>query len=90
MLPFALMLAKLPGWVIDDAASIRAEVAEWRQLSEAERWRLAVLCSRDALWAIRASGEAGRILERTDPLPSHTVEALARLRREAGWGGGDP
>jgi hypothetical protein len=83
------MLADLPGWVIDNAASVRAEVAEWRHLSEAELWRLAVLCSRDTIWAIRASGEASRILERVDPLPSDTVEALARLRRQAGWAGGD-
>jgi hypothetical protein len=31
------MLTKLPGWVVEDAASVRAEVAEWVGLSPAER-----------------------------------------------------
>lgn len=84
------MLDRLPGWVVDDDASVRAEVAEWRDLTPAERWRLAVLCSRDVMWAARASGHAARILDAVDPLPDSTVAALARLRRQAGWGHGDP
>ncbi|HEX4476754.1 MAG TPA: hypothetical protein VGL84_06510 [Gaiellaceae bacterium] len=81
------MLAKLPGWVVDDATSVRREVAEWRDLTVAERWRLAQLCSRDAMWAARASGDANRVLDYVEPLPESTVRALARLRRESGWGG---
>jgi hypothetical protein len=38
------------------------------------------------MWAIRASGMAGRILEHVDPLPESTVRALERLRSRAGWG----
>ena len=83
------MLAGLPRWVVDDAASVQAEVAEWRGLTAAERWRLAVVCARDAMWAVRASGHAQRILEHVDPLPDSTVRALARLRRAQGWGDGD-
>ena len=83
------MLATLPGWVIDDVASVRAEVAEWQDLTVAERWRLAVLCTRDAAWAVRASGEPTRVLEHVDPLPESSVRALERLRRRAGWGDGD-
>jgi hypothetical protein len=83
------VLAKLPGWVIDDDASVMEEVAEWRDLSKAELWRLAVLCSRDAIWAVRASADPERVLAYEDPLPESTLEALARLRREAGWGRGD-
>ena len=82
------MLAKLPGWVVDDEASVRAEVADWRGLTAAERWRLAVLCTRDAMWAARASGNAERILDAVDPLPPSTVSALVRLRARAGWGDG--
>jgi hypothetical protein len=80
------MLPSLPGWVIDDVASVREEVEEWLGTTEAERWHLAKACARDAIWAIRASGMAGRILEHVDPLPESTVRALERLRSRAGWG----
>lgn len=79
------MLTKLPGWVVDDESSVRAEVAEWVGLSAPARWRLARACARDAMWAARASGMRQRILDQSDPLPESTVVALARLRREAGW-----
>ena len=80
------MLPKLPGWVIDDATSVREEVAEWAGTTDAERWRLAILCSRDAMWAAAASGNRERILDHVDPLPETTIQALERLRRQAGWG----
>jgi hypothetical protein len=76
------MEPKLPGWVVDNAASVREEVAEWASTTPAERWRLARLCSRDALWAARASGRLAQVLDAVDPLPESTVLALARLRRE--------
>jgi hypothetical protein len=79
------VLTKLPGWVIDDDASVREEVAEWKDLTPAQRWRLAVLCSRDAMWAARASGNPQRILDHVDSLPESTLTTLARLRKEAGW-----
>lgn len=82
------MLAKLPGWVVDDATSIREEVREWARTSPAERWKLALLCSRDAMWAARASGYRERILEHVDPVPESTRNALERLRRQTGWGSG--
>ncbi len=84
------MLAKLPGWVVDDVTSVRAEVAEWIGTTEAERWRLARLCARDTIWAVNASGHRDRILGHEDPLPESTVRALERLRRKAGWGHGRP
>jgi len=83
------VLRRLPGWVVDDVTSVRDEVAEWRAMTPAERWRLAILCSRDVMWAARASRDPERILDRIDPLPDSTVAALARLRRSAGWGDGD-
>jgi hypothetical protein len=79
------MLTKLPGWAIDNDASVREEVAEWKGKTPPELWRLARLCSRDAVWAARASGNPRRILEHVDPLPESTLVALARLRAEAGW-----
>jgi len=82
------MPVALPGWVVDDVTSVREEVAPWRDLTPAERWKLAKLCARDAMWAARASGNPQRILDRIDPLPESTVAALARLRRASGWGNG--
>ena len=78
------MLSELPGWVVDDVTSVREEVAPWAVLSVAERWRLARTCSRDAMWAARASGMRDRILGHVDPLPDSAIKALERLRREAG------
>jgi hypothetical protein len=78
-------MMRLPGWVVDDVTSVKQEVAEWRGLSQAALWDLAKRCSRDAMWAIRASGRAEQILAHEDPLPESTMRALARLRREAGW-----
>ena len=79
------MLSKLPGWVVDDDASVREEVAEWKGLTPAELWRLARHCSRDAVWAARVSGNPQRILDQVDPLPDNAVIALARLRQRSGW-----
>lgn len=82
------MPIRLPGWVVDDTTSIREEAAEWAGLTPAQRWRLAVLCSRDVMWAARASGARQRVLDQVVPLPESTVIALARLRKAAGWGNG--
>jgi len=80
------VLDELPGWVISDVESVRREVAEWALMTPAERWQLATLCSRDVMWAARASGRLEQVLATVDPVPESTRLALARLRREAGWG----
>lgn len=77
------MLDRLPGWVISDIDSVRAEVAEWRDLGAAERWRLAQACARDAMWAVAVSRDPRRVLDHSDPLPRSSREALARLREQA-------
>lgn len=84
------MLAKLPGWVVSDDESVWEDVRDLVGTTPAERWQQAVMLSRDAMWAVRASGMPERILAHEDPLPESTIEALARLRRAAGWphGGG--
>lgn len=84
------MLTRLPGWVVDNDTSVREEVAPYRELGPAARWRLFRMCARTAMWATRASGMATRILAQTDPLPDSTVAALTRLRQASGWGHGAP
>jgi hypothetical protein len=83
------VLPKLPGWVVDDVTSVKEEVAEWAAMTAAERWRLARICSRDAMWAARASRMRQRILDQVDPLPESSRQALQRLRRDARWGNGN-
>ncbi len=75
--------------MVDDVTSVRREVAPWAEMTEVERWRLARLCSRDAIWAAKASGNPERVLGYVDPLPESSIRALARLRAEAGWGDDD-
>jgi len=73
-------LAKLPGWVIDDAASVRAEVADWLHATAAERWEATRRCARAAASMLRFHEDRSRALEWIDPVPDSTVQALARLR----------
>ncbi len=80
------MLAHKPHWVVDDATSIRQEVAAWRGTTTAERWRLAELCAKDVMWAIGLHATPQRILDHVDSVPKSTETALQRLRNEAGWG----
>ena len=78
-----MRLAKLPGWVTDDATSVREEVAPYVGATAAQLWRHTEDCARDAMWAVRASPFPERVLAYEDPLPESTVLALARLRRGA-------
>lgn len=75
-----MRLEKLPGWVVDDVTSVREEVAPYVGATPAELWRHTEDCARDAMWAVRASGLAERVLAYEDPLPASTIAALARLR----------
>lgn len=82
------MLTKLPGLVVDNDTSVREEVAHLRGLSADDLWHLTIACSNDAMWATKLGGMMERGLAYVDPLPESTVSALARLRRQAGWGDG--
>lgn len=73
-------LETLPGWVISDEESVRADVARYVGMSADALWREVEDCARDAIWAIRASGFAAHVLAFEEPLPESTVAALKRLR----------
>lgn len=73
-------LAKLPGWVIDDESSVRAEVADWVNATAAERWDATRRCARAAARVLRFHADPARALEWVDPVPESTTLALARLR----------
>ena len=42
-------------WLVDDDASIRAEMAPYVNATPEELWRLTEACARDAMWALAAS-----------------------------------
>ena len=76
--PEALVAGR--GSVVDDAASVREEMAPYVGATPQELWRHTEDCARDAMWAVRASPFPERVLAYEDPLPASTIVALARLR----------
>jgi hypothetical protein len=75
-----MRLEKLPGWVVSDEQSVRADVARYVGMSPAALWREVEDCARDAMWAVRASSFPERVLAYEEPLPESSARALARLR----------
>lgn len=73
----------LPGWVIDDAESVRREAAPYVDLMPEQRAAdLKAVCLAAAKM-LRARQDAVLILDYRDPLPQSTLDALTRLRRQA-------
>lgn len=75
-----MRLSKLPGWVVDDETSVRAEVEAWVDATAAQRWEATRRCARAAAAMLRFHRDRTRALEWVDPLPASTIQALARLR----------
>ena len=70
----------LPGWVTDDAESVRREAEPYRRMSHEQRMRHLSMVCRDA-WRLAISRpERDAVLAYRDPLPESSVAALARLR----------
>jgi len=76
------MIAPLPGWVVEDAASVEEEAAPYRDMAPSERAALMAAACRAAARLLRSRVDRERVLEHTDPLPESSVQALARLRRQ--------
>ena len=70
----------LPGWVVDEDASIRVEVEPYLAMSPAELWEATRACARAAVWALGFHERPEEALAHVDPLPASTEAALARLR----------
>ncbi len=73
----------LPGWVVDDADSVRRESAPYRDMSASERGRCLAIACRDAFRIAASRADRDRVFGHRDPLPVGSVAALARLRAEA-------
>lgn len=70
-------------WKIDEAASIAADVAEYRGMSPEGKLALVAAACRSAMKLLAARDDAERALSHRDPLPDSSLRALARLRAEA-------
>jgi len=77
------MLTRMPGWVIDNDASVREEVAPYVNATAAECIEATRRCCQGAMTILRFHSHPAAILAHVDPLPASTVEALARLRASA-------
>lgn len=75
-----MRLDELPGWALAGDEVERSNADRWRAMTAAERWRELEGCTRDVMWAMRASSFPERALTYEEPLPESTVRALARLR----------
>jgi hypothetical protein len=73
-------LDKLPGWVVDNDSSVRAEVAPFVGATMAERWAATRKCARAAVTMLRFNSNPQRARAYRDPLPASSVELLRRLR----------
>jgi hypothetical protein len=73
-------LETIPGWIVDNDTSVRDEVQPFVNASMAERWRATRRCARAARRMLSFHPDPSLALEHRDPLPSSSVEALARLR----------
>jgi hypothetical protein len=75
-----MRLERLPGWVVDNDASVREEVAPYVDATMAARWDATRRCCRAARDMLRFHRDPARALEYRDPLPPSSVAALRRLR----------
>jgi hypothetical protein len=75
-------MADLPGWVVDDRASVANEAAPYRQLTAAQRSELLAAACRAAARQLANRTDRERILAHRDPLPPSSIVVLRRLREE--------
>jgi hypothetical protein len=69
----------LPGWVVDNDTSVRAEVARYRDMTPAELWQETRRAIRGAWWAAQF-GDMQAALNYQDPLPESSRAAIKRLQ----------
>lgn len=75
-------MADLPGWVVDDRASVAKEAAPYRELTAEQRSALLAAACRAAARQLASRADRQRILAYRDPLPPSSVAILRRLREE--------
>jgi len=73
-------MIKLPGWAIDNDASVRHEAEPYLGLTPQQRAALTAMACRAAARQLLARPDHERLLAYRDPLPESTVQLLTRLR----------
>ena len=73
----------LPGWVVDNAASVDAEAAPYRNMDpEAVLADLAAVC-RAGVRLLKLRDDLDAVMAAVDPLPPESARRLAELRARA-------
>lgn len=75
-----MRLEKLPGWIVDNDASVREEVADYVGATPQRLWEMTRMCARSSAWSLAFHRDRAATLDWRDPLPESTNVALARLR----------
>ena len=76
----------LPGWIVDDAASVCSEAEPYSKMTEEQRLSLLAMACRAAAKIVLSREDAVAVLAYEDPLPESSRRALERLRASAGKG----
>lgn len=75
------MLTELPRWATTNDESVYREVADYREMSPAERARVLMAACDAAAGLLAARSDAAEVLAFRDPVPASTRRALDQLRR---------
>ena len=76
------MVSLLPGWVVDDQASVQEEATPYVAMTPEQRGDHLARACRAAMRLLFSRKDWQTVLDHEDPLPESTVAALARLRSE--------
>jgi hypothetical protein len=75
--------SKLPGWVIDNRASVRREAEPYRELTPEQGLAILDSLCQDAMHLLASRADREKVLEYRDRLPLSSQQALRRLRESA-------
>lgn len=78
------MLDKLPGWVVDNATSVREECEPYRNLSPQQHGEILRSVCQAAVNLAMSRADRDRVFNWKDKLPASTLAALERLRSTHG------
>ena len=78
-----MRLEKLPRWVLSDEESVWQETAQARQMTPDQRVAVLAAVCRSSARLLAMNDRRDYVLTHPDPVPQSSLDALARLRRQA-------